>query len=989
MKKAFYPTTAILFAVVIFLSCSTAKAQTYRILPLGNSITEGMGEEYIAEAERISYRKKLFDLLTAGGYNFDLVGHRNAGYSLLSDADHGGIPGTRAQYVDRLLKDGYDERWGVQVTPNGTPYLDVYPADIILLHIGTNDITHGEGSGTTDIVNILNTIDAWETSNGTNVVVFIARIIRRTDSGALNSTTQQYNDNIASLVASRGDPSVILVNIETGAGINYNTELMPDGVHPAQSAYDKMGSKWYSSMSSYLSSLPASPDGLSANGASGSSIQLSWNDNSNNETGFEIERALTSNPGSFTLIHTSGTNITSYTDNGLNENTQYYYRIRAVNSGGPSLYTSIESSTTLSGSLATPGGLQASAANETSINLSWVDNSVGESAFLLERSESSGSGFTALYTTQANETSYVDEGLADGKQYFYRVRATNGAAFSSYSNEANAITDLSAPTGLSASAINEASIQLIWTDNSVSESAYSIERSESSGSGYSAIHSTLANETSFTDEGLTDGRTYFYRIRTKKGELMSAYSNVANAITDLAAPTDLRALAVNESTINLEWSDNSASESGYLIERSEDAGVSYAVIGVVAANLNTYTDNGLVNVSQFLYRVRATNGNNYSAYSNEASASSDLTAPSGLVANAVDEATIQISWFDKTYSETGYLIERSESSGSGFSEIHTSSANETFYEDQGLADGRTYFYRVRATDGTQTSEYSNEGSATTDLASPSELSASTRDEKSIELIWSDNSQSESGYVIERSENSGSGFKEIWSTFENTEKYTDEGLTDGSEYFYRIRANKGGNNSAYSNQSGATTILAAPTGLSAISLDEGSVNLAWEDNSASETAYIIERSEEAGSGYAEISTIVANSVSYIDMATNGGNHFYYRVRAAKGSLYSAYSSEVQSASSVALSDSLFSFYPNPNNGIITIVISKGEEDISDGYIRLSDFSGRVHFYEEIELSEGRQVEVYEIQLPSTIENGFYSLSLITETKSVSEKFILIR
>ncbi|MEN8203319.1 MAG: fibronectin type III domain-containing protein [Bacteroidota bacterium] len=989
MRKTFYPDIAILLAVVLVLSCSKLRAQTYRILPLGNSITEGMGEEYIAESQRISYRKKLFDLLSAGGYNFDFAGHRNAGYELLSDADHGGIPGTRGQYVDRLLRDGYDERWGIQITPASTPYLDNYPADIILLHIGTNDITHGEGSGTSDIVNILNRIDEWEASSGTHVVVFIARIIRRTDSGASNTTTIQYNDNLASLVASRGDPSVILVNIETGAGINYNTELMSDGVHPTQSAYDKMGNKWYSSLSSYLNSVPASPDGLIAGGASGSSIQLSWNDRSANETGFEIERSVSPDPGSFTLIHTTGANVSSYTNTGLEENTQYYYRVRAVNSAGPSLYTSIEGSTTLAGALAAPGNLQATAVDQTTIRISWTDNSSTETAYIVERSENSGSGFTEIHTAVANVISYVDNTLKDGREYYYRVRASNGVVYSAFSNEASASTALFAPTGISATAVNEASIHLAWTDNSDSESTYSIERSESTGTGYNTIHTTSANATNYTDTGLTDGRTYFYRIRAGKGALYSIYSAVASATTHLAAPTGLRATSLNESTISLEWTDNSISESGYLIERSEDAGSTYKVIGAVSADIVSYADDGLLSGSQFVYRVRATNGNNYSAYSNEASASSNLTAPTGLVANKVDEATIQISWFDKSFSETAYLIERSESSGSGFSEIHTASANETFYEDYGLADGSTYYYRVRATNGDLNSEYSNEASATTDLTAPSALAVSPVNESSIHLTWSDNSVSESGYIIERSEDTSSDFSEIWTTFENTEAYSDEGLADGTEYFYRIRASKGEFSSEYSNESGTSTVLAAPTGLTAISLDEGSVSLTWVDNSESESAYIIERSEHSGSGYTEIYFCNPNAISYNDMGGNSGDHHYYRIRATNGILYSAYSNEVQSARSVPLSDSLFSFYPNPNKGQLTVVIRRTGEDISEAYIRLADFSGRVYYFKEVDLSDGRLIEVFEIQIPGTISNGFYSLTLITGSRSVSEKFVLIR
>ncbi len=60
----------------------------------------------------------------------------------MADPDHGAISSFRGRHVLRLLQDGYDELNSVQIT-GGQPYLDVYPADIVLLHIGTNDISAG------------------------------------------------------------------------------------------------------------------------------------------------------------------------------------------------------------------------------------------------------------------------------------------------------------------------------------------------------------------------------------------------------------------------------------------------------------------------------------------------------------------------------------------------------------------------------------------------------------------------------------------------------------------------------------------------------------------------------------------------------------------------------------------------------------------------------------------------------------------------------
>lgn len=91
-------------------------------------------------------------------------------------------------------------------------------------------------------------------------------------------------------------------------------------------------------------SLPNAPTNLTANAVSSSAINLSWTDNANNETGFDIERSL--NGTNWNQIATTGINTTSYSDSGLTANTAYYYRVRSRNNLGASTYTNTSSATT-------------------------------------------------------------------------------------------------------------------------------------------------------------------------------------------------------------------------------------------------------------------------------------------------------------------------------------------------------------------------------------------------------------------------------------------------------------------------------------------------------------------------------------------------------------------------------------------------------------------------------------------------------------------
>ena len=98
---------------------------------------------------------------------------------------------------------------------------------------------------------------------------------------------------------------------------------------------------------------PAAPSDLTATGISSSQINLSWTDNSSDETGFKIERKIEG--GSFLEITTVAANSTSDSDTGLAASSSYTYRVRAYNGNGDSDYSNEAPATTQSGSADSDG----------------------------------------------------------------------------------------------------------------------------------------------------------------------------------------------------------------------------------------------------------------------------------------------------------------------------------------------------------------------------------------------------------------------------------------------------------------------------------------------------------------------------------------------------------------------------------------------------------------------------------------------------------
>src|SRR6185437_7989509 len=106
----------------------------------------------------------------------------------------------------------------------------------------------------------------------------------------------------------------------------------------------------------------------------------------------------------------------------------------------------------------------------------------------------------------------------------------------------------------------------------------------------------------------------------------------------------------------------------------------------------------------------------------------------------------------------------------------------------------------------------------------------------------------------------------------------------NDYHYRVRAYKSTSNSDYSNTAD-TTVLVAPTGLSAASANGTDVNLSWTDNSSNEDGFLIERGTD-GINFSQIDTVGSNVTTYTDPGLTSGT-YYYRVRGNKGSNTSSY------------------------------------------------------------------------------------------------------
>ena len=286
---------------------------------------------------------------------------------------------------------------------------------------------------------------------------------------------------------------------------------------------------------------------------------------------------------------------------------------------------------------------------------------------------------------------------------------------------------------------------------------------------------------------------------------------VKGTVSIPSAPSSLVLTVVSSSQINLKWTDTSAIETGFKVERATALAGPFTQIGTTAANVVTYSSTGLAVNTTYYYRVRSYNASGNSGYSNTPNAKTldaPPAAPSALTATAVSDTQINLAWTDGSSNETGFKVERS-SDNVTFAEIVAVGVNVVSYSNTGLLGNTLYYYRVRAYNALGNSAYTAVASDMTAPPAPSGLTATAMAYNQIDLSWTDNSSSEAGFKIERGTASGGPFTQISSTTADVPTYSDTGVVKSTTYWYRVRSYNANGNSSYSALASVTTPVQPP------------------------------------------------------------------------------------------------------------------------------------------------------------------------------------
>jgi fibronectin type 3 domain-containing protein len=634
-------------------------------------------------------------------------------------------------------------------------------------------------------------------------------------------------------------------------------------------------------------------------------ITLQWDQSPDCDTNaYEVYRSTTYD-GNYLLVQTTNSSIISFQDRAIANGTRYFYKVRAKDITGLSgEFSEIVSEVALD-TIAPIEPYTDSYINRTpsGIRIYWYGNNSNKdlAGYKIYYGTSSNIYPNVISVSSSNSgTNYYTLSLNNCTTFYYAVSAIDLSGNESIlSNQSSFTSDSAgppaAPVGLNATVAN-GSITIQWNANIECDvQYYYIFRSTSLTGIFSQVDSLYGkNNTTYQDKNLVNGLTYFYKVKTYDATgLLSDFSEtVFVSALDTTPPNRPLNLAASPSTngIYLNWTGNNSEVpdlAGYKIYYRTSEG-SYTTINYPYTYYYNYSYllSGLAPCTDYNFKVSAyDNSGNESTFSNDIIYNSgqpgDPTAPIGLNVTSVD-GKISLNWTQNTECDhKEYYVYRSLNNSS-FSSIAT--LNSTSYEDNKIANGVTYYYKIRARDlAGATSPYSQTVSGVgIDTSTPNKPTyvTSVSSYYYIRVSWANNSEPDiSQYKIYYGTSSGNYQNSRTTSGLNTDFYN---LQSCTKYYFAVSAiDLSGHESALSTETSSvyqgSSSLQPPSGLNASSANSV-ITLNWNANTECDiSGYRVYRSTTSGSGYTEIGAVYGTT-TFQDRKVANGVRYYYTVKA---------------------------------------------------------------------------------------------------------------
>lgn len=508
--------------------------------------------------------------------------------------------------------------------------------------------------------------------------------------------------------------------------------------------------------------LPGVPENIRTSSTE-NAISIVW-DETTGATGYEVE--ILNAPTS-----TGGAN--NYTHFGLNPNTQYTYKVRAVNSSGHGEWSGVIAKTTL------PDipSFKDVYATDSSVVLNW--NAIaGATVYDLE--------IDGEIIEDINNISYTHEGLDSNSVHEYRIRSKSSHGTGSWSGIFKFYTQLPVPGDIE---IQSGTDEMVISWNEVpGANGYEIEVDGSIKDN--------GSQTSYAHTGLIPGSEHTYRIRAKNDNTCSSWSDLFIRNTLLDAPENITASALSDS-INIKW-DMTADASSYDIEADGE---------IIDNGLgNTFVHTGLMPYSEHKYRVRVRSRGQIGVWSDYKSVFTLIGTPQGITA-VPQSKQITVAW-EPVEGATGYELM--------IDGALMDMGNQCKYIHTGLEPNSSYQYKVRARKEGINGSWSDPLTAETLLGTVAKPDI-TKESRKITVEWNEVEGSDA-YDIEVD---GVVIENLVNLY-----YVHAPLIPNTEHKYRVRSRCGSRTGEWSELVTALTTIGVPDNIKTQAATT-SIKVSWD------------------------------------------------------------------------------------------------------------------------------------------------------------------
>ncbi len=253
-------------------------------------------------------------------------------------------------------------------------------------------------------------------------------------------------------------------------------------------------------------------------------------------------------------------------------------------------------------------------------------------------------------------------------------------------------------------------------------------------------------------------------------------------------------------------------------------------------------------------------------------------SPDNLEISSPTASSLTLSW-DAAFGASSYTVYRALSASGSYSSLGEIAG--TTFTDTTCSSGTTYHYKIKSENSSGLSIYSDIVSGLTIPGVPNKPEVGAAAASSLQLEW-DYVQGSSSYILSTA--SSADFSDESIIYSGSaEEYTHSGLSGGTSYYYRLKAQNSSGTGAVSEALSALTRPQTPDPLTQEGASANSITIGWDEVTGAERYYLYRDASATGTFTTQVYS--GSAVGHTDTGRTAGTAYYYKIKAENDSGFS--------------------------------------------------------------------------------------------------------